>query len=52
MDSTPYVKLAKGYLILPSLVTEFDKVCTQFLEIPAINLKGLRKQAFLFSHVL
>ena len=30
LDSRPYIKPAKGSLVLPSLVTEFDKVCTQF----------------------
>ena len=27
MDSKPYVKLAKGCLVLPSSVTEFNEVC-------------------------
>jgi len=30
MDSKPYVEQVKGCLILPSSVTEFNELCTQF----------------------
>ena len=48
MDSKPYVKLVKGYLTLPSSVTEFNGLYTilgktDLLNMPSCSVYNSRK---------
>ena len=40
------------HLVQPSLVPEFDKICTQFKEKPAVHIPDLQEQAFVFSCIV